>query len=110
MSLTKDISKFFEKASEKRDLSGQLKTCEDPKKMREDKSSTGSLTYMADDVFAESLKLPECIEILFNCLRNVESQIKDIYTLAHLTQDHQIKAEKQLINLTFIYLFIYFFL
>ena len=68
--------------------------------MREDKSSTGGLTYMEDDVFAESLKSPECIEILFNCLRNVERQTKDIYTLAHSTQDHQVKGEKQLINLT----------
>ena len=67
--------------------------------MREE-SSTGSLTDMADDVFAESLKSPECIEILFNCLRNVEMQTKDIYTLAHSTQDHQIKGEKQLIDLT----------
>ena len=32
MSLTKDISKFFEKASKKRDLSGQSKTCEDSQK------------------------------------------------------------------------------
>ena len=32
--------------------------------MTEDKSSTGSLTDMADDVFAESLKSLECIEIL----------------------------------------------
>ena len=81
MSLTKDISKFFEKASKKRDLSDQSKTCEDPKKMREGKS-------------------PECIEILFNCLRNVERQRKDIYILAHSTQDHQIKGKKQLIDLT----------
>ena len=99
MSLTKDISKFFKKASKKRDLSDQSKTCEDLKKMREE-SSTGSLTDMADDAFAESLKSPECIEILFNCLRNVERQTKDIYTLAHSTQDHQIKGEKQLIDLT----------
>ena len=99
MSLTKDICKFFEKASKKRDLSDQSKACEDPKKMRADKSSTGSLTDMADDVFAESLKSPECIEILFNSLRNVERQTKDIYTLAHSTQDHQIKGEKQLIDL-----------
>ena len=55
---------------------------------------------MVDDVFAESLKSPECIEILFNCLRNVERKTKDIYTLAHSTQDHQIKGEKQLIDLT----------
>ena len=99
MSLCKDISKFFGKASKKRDLNDQSKTCEDPKKMKEDKSSTGSLIDMADDVFAESLKSPECIEILFNCLRNVEKKIKDIY-IAHSTQDHQIKGEKQLIDLT----------
>ena len=98
MSLTKDVSKFSKKASKKRDL--QSKTCKDPKKMREDKSSTGSLTDMADDVFAESLKSPECTEILFNCLRNVGRQTKDIYTLAHSTQDHQIKGEKELIDLT----------
>ena len=79
MLLTKDISKFFEKASKKRDLSDQSKTCKDPKKIREE-SSTGSLTDMADDVFAESLKLPECIEILFNCLRNVEKQTKHQHT------------------------------
>ena len=100
MSLTKDISKFYEQASKKRDLSDQSKTCEDPKKMREDKSSPGSLTVMADDVFAESLKSPKCIEILFNCLRNVERQTKDIYTLANSTQNHQIKGGKQLIDLT----------
>ena len=39
MSLTKDISKFFKKASKKRDLSHQSKTCEDLKEIREDKSS-----------------------------------------------------------------------
>ena len=64
-----------------------------------EESSTGSLTDMADDVFAESLKSPECIETLFNCLKNVERQTKDIYTLAHSTQDRQIKCENQLIDL-----------
>ena len=64
MSFAKYISKLFEKASKKRDLSDQSKTWEIPKKMREDKSSAESLTDMADDVFAESLKSPECIEIL----------------------------------------------
>ena len=59
MSLTQDIFKFFEKASKKRDLCDQSKTCEDSKKREE--SSTGSLTDMADDVFAESLEWPECI-------------------------------------------------
>ena len=58
------------------------------------------LNCMTDDVFAESLKSPECIEILFNCLRNVKKKTKDIYTLAHSKQDHQIKGEKKLIDLT----------
>ena len=99
MSLMKDISKLFEKASKKKDLSDQSKTCEDPKNMREERSA-GSLTDMADDVFAECLKSPECIEILFICFRNVERQTKDIYTSAHSRQDHQNKGEKQLIDLT----------
>ena len=55
MSLTKDISNFFEKASKKKDLSNQSKTCKYQKKMREDKSITGSLTDMVDDVFTENL-------------------------------------------------------
>ena len=50
--------------------------------MREE-TSTGNLTDIADDAFAESLKSPESIELPFNCLRNVERQTKDIYTLAH---------------------------
>ena len=50
MSLTKDISKFFEKASKERDLSDPSKICEDPKKRREDNSRTGSLTDMADEI------------------------------------------------------------
>ena len=66
--------------------------------MREE-SSTGSLIDMTDDVFAERLK-SVYILILLNCLRSVERQIKDIYTLAYSTQDHQIKGEKQFIDLT----------
>ena len=93
--MTKDISKFFEKASKKRDLCDQSKTCEDPKKMKDDKSSIGSLTDIADDVFVECLKSPEWTEILFSCLRTAERKTKDIYTLAHSTQENQIKDEKQ---------------
>ena len=55
---------------------------------------------MADYVFAEILKSPECIEIFFNCLRNIERQTKDIYTLQHSTQDNEIKGEKHLVDLT----------
>ena len=92
ISLTKDISTFFEKASKRRDLSDQSKTCKDLKKMREE-SSTGSLTDMTDDVFAESLKLLECIEILCNCLRNLERQTKD-KQLIDLTESINLLSDK----------------
>ena len=71
MSLTKDISELFQKTFKNSKSSDQSKTCEDLKKMREE-SSIKSLTDITDDIFAESLKLTECIGPLFNCLRNVE--------------------------------------
>ena len=72
MSLLKDITKFFNRSSKKRDLSDQSKegnSGDEPKKIREQKSSIESLREISDDVFAESLKYPACVEILFNCLR-----------------------------------------
>ena len=54
---------------------------------------------MSDDVFAESLKSPACVEILFNCLRNVEKHMKEIFVLAKSTQEQQIKGEKQVNDL-----------
>ena len=72
MSLTKDISKFFDKSSQNRGLGDQSKTWKDRKKMTEDKSSSGSLNDMADEAFTERLTLSECIAILFDYVRNVE--------------------------------------
>ena len=71
---TPEVSSFENFFSELELTLKILKTTakQDLKKMWENKSSTGSLTDMADDVSVESLKLPECIEILFNSLRNVE--------------------------------------
>ena len=54
---------------------------------------------MSNSVFAESLKSPACVEILFNCLRNVEKQMKEIFVLAKTTQEWQIKDERQLNDL-----------
>ena len=74
MSSLKDITKFLDRSSKKRDLSDQSKegnSGDEPKKIREEKSSIESLSEMSDDVFAESSKSPACVKILFNCLRNV---------------------------------------
>ena len=73
MSLSKYITNFFDRSSKKRDLSDQSKkgnSGDELKKIREEESSIKSLSEMSDDVFAESLKSPACVEILFNCLRN----------------------------------------
>ena len=51
---------------------------------------------MSDNVFAERLKSPARVEILFNCLRNTEKQMKEILVLAKSTQEQQINSERQL--------------
>ena len=66
----------------KRDLGNQSKTGsrgDERKKTRGEKSTTESLSEMSDDVFAESLKSPACVEIIFNCLKNVEKQMTEIF-------------------------------
>ena len=102
MSLSTDITKLFDRSSKKRDLSDQLKggnSGYEPKKIRKEKGNTEGLSEISDNVFAESLKSPACVEILFNCLRNVVKQIKEILVLAKSTQEQQIKGEKQLNDL-----------
>ena len=49
---------------------------------------------MSIDVFAESLKSPACVEILFNCLRNVENQMKEIFFMTKSTNEQLIKVSK----------------
>ena len=49
------------------------------------------------DVFVGSLKSPEGTEIIFNCLKNVVRQTKDIYILANsydLTESMNFLSDK----------------
>ena len=57
------------------------------------------MSEISDNVSAESLKSLACVEILFNYLRNVEKQMKEIFVLAKSTQEQQIKGEIQLNDL-----------
>ena len=91
-----DIARFFVK-SKKRDLSNESKTSEDPKKVKE--SGSASLSDECD-VFAEGLGNEDCRAILFNCLKNLEKDIKSIYVLANDNKASSIKGEKQLVDLT----------
>ena len=98
MSLLKDIRKCFGRSSKKRDLIDQSKegdSEDEPKKIREETSRIESLSEMSDKVCTECLKSPSCVEILFNCLRNVEKQMNEVFVLAKSTQEQQIKDKRK---------------
>ena len=91
-----DITKFFRSSSKKRDLSDTSKTDEDPKKIREASSAS-----FADegDVFNEGIDSSGCREILFNCLKNLEAKVMEIYEQGNENKNMHIKGEKQLVDL-----------
>ena len=39
------------------------------------------------------MKSPECLHILVNCMRNIETKIKEIQEMNQVTQDNLIKGE-----------------
>ena len=73
------------------------RTVENKKKPRE-----GSLEENpeVDSVFATSMDSPERLQILFNCLLNVEKSVKEIHEMQEKTQSSQIKGELQLKDLS----------
>ena len=91
-----DITKFLQ-VSKKRDLRDQSDSGEQQKKARE-----GSLEENpeVDSVFTTSMDSPECLQILFSCLQNVEKSVKEIHEMQEKTQSSQIKGELQLKELS----------
>ena len=49
-----------------------------------------------DSVFTNNMDSPVCLQILFNCLRNVEKNVKEIREMQEKIQSSQIKDELQL--------------
>ena len=62
-------------------------------------SLNNSLGSGNTEVSFEGLKSPECVSILFNCLQNLEKEIKIIRDIAHTTPENQIKGNTQLADL-----------
>ena len=94
-----NIIKFFQKRTKKHDLSDKSETGEDPKKVREQSlefSQISQTSDIPDDIFTKSLNSPDYVAILFNCLKNLESKMKDISVSSKKTTASQIKGEKQL--------------
>ena len=52
-----------------------------------------------DSVFTNTMNSPESLQIIFNCLRNVEENVNEIYEMQEKTQGSQIKGELQLSEL-----------
>ena len=70
-----DIGKYFS-SSKKRDLSDNSKEAIDPKNTKE---ATSSSSYSNHYVFEECLDSSICRSILFDCLKNLESKINEIF-------------------------------
>ena len=52
------------------------------------------------DVFEERLKSGDCVQILVNCMRNIEKQLKELFLLAEEIKEKYIKGESNLSELT----------
>ena len=90
-----DIAKCFERR--KRELSSNNSTEEEAslKKSREE-NPDDSMGLETDDAFSQGLTSPECTKILFNCLLNLETEMKSIKEISLATKDWQVKGTEQL--------------
>ena len=78
-----NTAKYFDKNSKKRDLSGDSNPEEERKKIRDGSSAS---TTDNCDVFKEGLGSPECKGILFNCLRNLQEKVTEIFNLRRIQE------------------------
>ena len=74
-----DTTKYFDRNSKKRDLSGNSNQEEGAKKLKEGNLNTSIASNIPDEVFTESLKSPDCVNISFSCIENVENQVTQIF-------------------------------
>ena len=97
------ITKFFQRGTYKPDLSDKSETVEDPKKVRESSLDCSQISQVSDipyDIFTKSLGSSDCVAILFKCLKNLESKMREISVSSKKTTANQIKGKKQLSDLT----------
>ena len=67
--------------------------------MKEGSLSTSRASNIPDEVFSMSLKSTDCVNILFSFIKNVESQITQIFENTKEMKEGQIKGKKQLAEL-----------
>ena len=99
MSLT-DITKYFDRNSKKQDLSDNSNQEKSSKKLKDGSLNTSRVSDIPSEVSTESLKSPDCVNILFSCIKNVEKQITQIFENTKELKKGKIKGEKHLAELT----------
>ena len=80
-----DIGKYFS-SSKKRNLSDNSQETTDPKKAKE---ATSSSSYIDHDVFEEGLDSSNCRSILFDCFKNLESKVNEIFANINTFKENQ---------------------
>ena len=94
------IKKYFDGNLKKQDLSDTSNQEESSKKLKDGNLNISRASDTPDEVFTESLKSPDYVNILFSCIESVERQIKQIFENTRELKERQIKAEKHLEELT----------
>ena len=74
--------------SKKRDLSDNSWEEEDSKKVKESDSLNSA------KVFSDGLKSLELAQLLVNCLKSVENQVKELFSFHEEAKESQIKVTK----------------
>ena len=94
--MSSSIKSYFER--EKRDLSDKLTNEEERKKFRETSLDLSLRKEKSDDidVFVEGIESPRCKSIVYDCLKNLELKVNEIFELSSSTKDAQNKGAKQL--------------
>ena len=89
-----DVTIFFN--HKKCELSNQSDEGGESNKQHREGSLDKSLTGDNTDGFTEGLNSSEYLSILFNCLQNLEKEVKIIRDRANITHESQIKRTKHL--------------
>ena len=94
------IEKLF---SQKRKLSSKSNDGDAPKKLREDQanlSATSDVSFSNENVFEGGLDSSTCKDILFDCLKDLNNQMKELRSMFLESKESQIEGAEQLSTLT----------
>ena len=86
---------------EERELISNSTDVVDRKRPGEASSFDDSISKTANngEVFEEALKSDDCVAILWNCMKNLEEKMNELFQITSSVKDSQIKGELQLNDL-----------